>query len=400
MDVIRLGEEWFPDILLEGYNSMIWTERFGPPGEFVMTTHRANPMRELIPEGSFISLRDSREVMIVESHNIEADEQTGVKQNVIRGRTLESFPEEQRVFRGVSGKAKKLPYNYTMQDAILLILYNAINLPLGVNDIIYGTDDLLFRGDRLPDVKITDSTTVTGTNKKRFIDKPDYIGPTILKWLEAANLGIRNIRPEILSANIVTFNSSGDKTETPTSNVIGEVMIDIYNGTNRTHAQDIVPKVVFRYSAGHILSPQYLWTNQLRKQLVWGTTVLGVHSYFDDDDYPLDLFPSGFGRRIQFHDTGEDYADLPDGGGWGMGEDYEALYQSMEDEYAKHQDTFFFDGQIGGYTPYKYNSDYYLGDRVTLQAEYGVDETMRVIEYVRTQDETGEHGYPTLARVP
>jgi hypothetical protein len=56
-----------------------------------------------------------------------------------------------------------------------------------------------------------------------------------------------------------------------------------------------------------------------------------------------------------------------------------------------------FDGQINPIsTSYKTPQDYYLGDQVTLIADYGVSQTMQVEEVIRIQDADGDRTYPTL----
>ncbi len=55
-----------------------------------------------------------------------------------------------------------------------------------------------------------------------------------------------------------------------------------------------------------------------------------------------------------------------------------------------------FDGTISAESPYEYTKDYFLGDKVTILAEYDFAQTMRVSEYIRTEDSEGDRGYPGL----
>jgi len=56
-----------------------------------------------------------------------------------------------------------------------------------------------------------------------------------------------------------------------------------------------------------------------------------------------------------------------------------------------------FDGQVSSLSKKRYNVHYELGDTVLVKGEYDVQQKLRVTEYIRNQDETGETGYPTLA---
>jgi hypothetical protein len=54
------------------------------------------------------------------------------------------------------------------------------------------------------------------------------------------------------------------------------------------------------------------------------------------------------------------------------------------------------DAQISPFINYKYDVDYRLGDRVKVQGRYG-SSNQYVTEFIRTEDENGEVGYPTLS---
>jgi hypothetical protein len=48
-------------------------------------------------------------------------------------------------------------------------------------------------------------------------------------------------------------------------------------------------------------------------------------------------------------------------------------------------------------TRYRYRTDYYIGDLVSVEGNYNTSAVMRVTEHVEIEDETGEQAYPTLA---
>ncbi len=74
----------------------------------------------------------------------------------------------------------------------------------------------------------------------------------------------------------------------------------------------------------------------------------------------------------------------------------ENLFEVGEVALEEHERVELFDGKIFSEAPYQYNKHYFLGDKVSLLAEYDFDQTMRVIEYVRTEDVEGDRGYPGL----
>jgi hypothetical protein len=54
------------------------------------------------------------------------------------------------------------------------------------------------------------------------------------------------------------------------------------------------------------------------------------------------------------------------------------------------------DGEIVPNKQYTYGIDYGLGDLIELQGNTGAIQNAMVMEYIRTQDESGEKAYPTV----
>ena len=53
-------------------------------------------------------------------------------------------------------------------------------------------------------------------------------------------------------------------------------------------------------------------------------------------------------------------------------------------------------GDVSPLSPYIYRTHYNLGDTVSLHGDHGLVEKMVVSEYIRTEDENGDRGYPGL----
>ena len=58
-----------------------------------------------------------------------------------------------------------------------------------------------------------------------------------------------------------------------------------------------------------------------------------------------------------------------------------------------------FEGQVEAVRTFVYGKDFYKGDIVQIINEYGIEATVRVIEFVRCQDTTGYTTYPTFSVV-
>jgi len=73
------------------------------------------------------------------------------------------------------------------------------------------------------------------------------------------------------------------------------------------------------------------------------------------------------------------------------------LNARAQDALTNHHFVKVVDGEIVPTAQFKYGRDYNLGDIVELQGNSGIVQNARVTEYIRSQDESGEHAYPTVA---
>ena len=392
MDLLRLHPDtYLPDMLIEGYESLIWTERFRNNGELQLKTGRVSASQAVLPEGSLVTLRDSNEVMLIESHSLVYPDDGGRKLT-IAGRSLETFLENRAQLGPVYREAWAPLMAYTDSEFISLLLWNHMVNATDQDPTFVGTKDAL---TAVPMVVVTNSSTLNSIIEDWVLNE-GMVYQMLRQFLDFGELGVRNIRPVKSTGNIMTFDTSstanrGMVTKTLTSN-IQQLRMDVYNGTDRTRHQDVVPAVIFHYESGHIDEPEYFMSIKDRKDLALVNTSVGGGVVWPNTVIPPNTAVSGLNRRILYLDGGsmEDGADV---------DAFEkAVIQQAHLELSKHPHAVLFDGAISAQAPYEYNRDYFLGDRVTLMGEYGFEESMVISEYVRTQDDSGEYGYPGLVR--
>ena len=341
MDVLRLdATSYRPDEIVEGYSSMIWTERQDKNGEFQLKTTKVSETRDLIPEDSLITLLDSSEVMIVETHSI-AKNSDNAPELTVSGRTFETFLSNRAI------TLKEDTASYTTSEVIAYLLDQAVVSAANAKD-------------DLPNVSVTDSTTISDVAKVWTLDPKD-IYALVTEFLPLAALGLRIIRPTV----------DGDP-----------LRMDIYNGLDRSKAQVYRDPVIFHYNSGHIEDPSYLFSNKDYKNFALVRAASGLLEVWPGDNVEPTPAPTGRDRKAIFVDA----SSSPDA---------EAI-QKGQVELKKHNKAVLFDGAISPISPYKYGVEYSLGDIVTLSAEYGFEASMLVTEYVRTEDQDGDRGYPTL----
>lgn len=414
MEVVRLDSTYRPDVLVEGWSTMIWTERYAGLGEFAMTTPLISDARALIPEGTYISLLDSDEVMLVETHSIERNDQGGVV-NKITGRTFGAiFSERDTVGRGVNtslfpGNWEMRRYYSPAQAAAGLIWNHLVNngIPHMLPAEDTNGDPITQAGDArllIPNLQVTmtnvqvwndpNPDTNDGENpdpwhvRKWVMDKGTLDRP-IFDFLAQGKLGIRSRRPRSgNNANVFGLDANGAPYTVNTA-ASDQIRLDVYQG------RDLTQNVVFRYDAGQIEKPTYLYSIASYKNIAH---VSSAQKELIVAAPGVDPNVSGLNRRVLYFDAG-DLGDLDVEGNFTDADWDRILTQKALTELEKYNTVALFDGEISPLNAIKYGQHYALGDKVRLSAEYDLEATMVVSEYIRNQDEDGETGYPTLTFV-
>jgi hypothetical protein len=391
MDVLRLDPvTYLPNSLVEGYNSMIWTERYLDNGEFEMKTPNVASTMILIPEGTPISLRDSKEVMFVETHSIGVDSDGG-RELTVAGRTFETFLENRAQIATVYNTSWLATKQYKTSEMVSLLAWTHLVNTNGQDVTRPGTVSSTLSA--VPGVVITDSSTLVDVAKDWWLET-GQIYPTFRDFLGLGGLGVRNIRPSGVTGNVMTFDTTvaparGTVLKVSTPN-IQLLSVDIYNGVDRRRTQAIVEPVIFHYDSGHIDSPKYVFSSKDLKTMATITSSVGNQDvWLGTGITPPAINPGGLGRRVLYIDGGS-------AGGQTYSVFLSSLVQNAQIELMKNIRQVLFDGAISPISPYKYGTHYSLGDKVTLLAEYGIEQQMLVSEYVRTEDQAGDRGYPTL----
>jgi hypothetical protein len=382
---------FLPDDLIEGYTSLIWTERMGDAGGFELMTPDIDQTAALIPEDSLLTLRDSNEVMIVESHNLIRNAEGGAELKIV-GSSYETMLQRRIMVAVAYKKPWATLKTYRGPELISLLMWNHLVNATG-EDPTRAAQTMDAKG-AIPNVIVTDSSTITGALESWSLEEGEVYS-RLRDFLELSDLGIRTIRPTKTTANVMSFDTTRTASRGNVSKVvtgdISQLRLDVYNGLDRTKDQTDRPVVIFHYSAGHIDDAQYLISHKDYRNIATVVTSVGNYVIVPHTIPTQDPNVTGADRRMLWVDGG-------DKGDQDQTTFLAAAMQKGYIELAKHSKVVMFDGAISDMAPYKYNVDYFLGDRVSLIGEFGFEETMLISEYIRTQDINGERGYPGLAR--
>ena len=327
------------------------------------------------------TLRDSNEIMWVDSHEIDEGED-GIPELIVKGRSLEWILMRRNWTNAPYGKKLTMAKKYSTRKAVEVWVWNAICNGTG-NDRIK-TSASYPAGNQLPNVVVTDSIPPSG-------DGPDVarkvfngdVYSQMQTFLSSGHYGIRIIRPNGTKGRVVHV--AGDGTYSTDSVAdISDLRFDFYKG------RDISDKVVFSWKAGHLDNPTYLFSSE---NLMTGVFVDGDprdHYYTDPD-------------VIAGTNTGWNRLDgYVDGGTKDTGVDADDFEDSLEDlglRTLRHdgQHINAVDADISPSINFKYGRDFHLGDRVMVQGRYGAHEKKWVTEFIRSQDKDGYSGAPTLS---
>lgn len=359
MDLMTMGTDYVPDQLIEGYDSLIWTERYQATGEFQLITKNIDKTLALMPKGSLVAERNSQEVMIVEDHNID-ESSDGAPTLTTTGRTFESFMENRATVVVNTTPGEEAMWTYKSDDiwptdaAKALIMSHLTVSPEGPRQKVPNTA-----------VENLIPQQVHKGQQMSYENEPGVLYDQVLNLLKMEGAGIRNQQ-----------------------DFQGLLKMYIYQGEDRTVNSDTHTPLIFSLDAGHIVNPKYLFTIKDYKNVAY---VVG--QYWQQRVYApgVPTTVSGMDMRIvvvngdEIKKASSDAKKTKQARALGLA------------ELAKHNQTIFFDGEASPDSPYIRGRDYNLGDQVTLMAHYGVSQTMLISEYVRTDDDQGERGYPTLS---
>lgn len=363
MDIYKMSmsppyEEIKTDSLLEGWNSFIWTERYLPAGEFELRTHKIQDTIDMLSGGfSFLTISESREIMHVDTFEIDNNQEK--PELVVKGVSCETW---------FDGRVALMDYPPS-------------------SDIPQDLDDI--------------------PRFKKYKSHPNYVARIVLneysEWHPLFQIHLSNS----LGSGIQVYKlNAGEEIYSWVLDILreddfglradgifipGKITVAIYKGKDRTAGQSTNTPVILSPSAGHILNPSYLISSKKQKNTAYV-------------EYSYSGMRSGIGRHTV--SSGEasfnNRALLTQAGNytWGDSDLYTSLNSIGRKLLAKHKKVDVFDGEISPDSPYKFDQDYWLGDKVTVMSDFGqTKKTMQVTEYTRAQTLEGYREYPTLSHI-
>jgi hypothetical protein len=390
MDVIKLDTECVPVGVVENFDSMIWTERYYIPGEFELHTYDIATTLALLPINTFISLADTTQVMYVEEHEIESDE-NGVPSLTIRGRSLDALLESRYFMtwmQQTNDTSIEIPSYSSEATYPLEMAANIVNS----NDDSFWINWHIFE----PNHEIGSVIYLTGDTAGMFTMGADIArsikrGPmdqVVRGLLAEIDAGIRSDRVKTIEYSVGVDASNA---------------LIAYKGVDRTESAG-GNYVTFSTDNGDLRSVKYLKTVKNLKNVAIAGWIQDIvpspitgppmvqHNSFDltTDAFHTTSPLSGINRKEIYVETRQvlnsDY----------VGDDYYGAREMARVELRKYQRTVFITAELSETLASAYGTSYYLGDFITVRIGFGISTDMQVSEFTRISDTSGERAYPTL----
>lgn len=341
-----------PISIVDTFESLIWAERYSVYGDFELHLPSTSRNLEVLQENRYLTINESDTVMILEGIQIDSDVENGAHLTVV-GRSLESLLERRIVW-------KQTVLNGSVEDCVKQLLEENLINP---SDTSRKIPNFVFRMSNDRDIELL-------TMRAQFTG--DNLYDAVKAICDAFNLGFK-----------ITLEK-------------GQFIFSLYIGKDRSFAQNRRPYVIFSPAFDNISSSNYTESSRSVKTV---TLVAGEGEGADRVTATVagDAgVGSGLTRRELFTDARDISSKLEDGTTLSATAYQQQLIQRGKEKLAECAVSKSFEGKVEDAMNFAYGRDYFMGDIVQVVNEYGLESAVRVTEFIRAHDLTGEQAYPTF----
>lgn len=357
MDALILDTNFKSVALIDGFDTFIWTDRYSGYGDFELYPPLNEKNLTDLKEDYYVTTKDSDHVMIIEDVQIGSD---AVENSVltVTGRSLETILERRIVW-------KTTILSGNLQDAIKKILDENLISPEDENRkiknfIFEASDDEAIKFLELP-------TEVQFTG--------DYVYDVVKVLCDINGIGFK-----------VTLSSDN------------KFVFKLYAGVDRSYEQDKHPYVIFSPKFDNLLNSRYLRSKKTLKTI---TLVAGEGQ--GDERTTTTVTADGYQNtgleRRELYTDARDLSRNVDGGTLSEEEYIQTLESRGKEKLSENSEIKSFDGQSDPNMNFKLGQDYFIGDIVQIENEYGITSRSRVTEIMNSENSSGFEMYPTFTKV-
>lgn len=356
MDLTVIDANFRKKVPIDVFDSLIWTDRYCAYGDFELVASPESGILSKILQGPYLVLKESKHAMILDYRAIKTDVESG-NRIMIKGISLESILLNRIVWNPTA-----LSGNF--QNEIERLLNENVIAPTDSDREIP-----MFAFEASTDPAIT---SLTIDNK--FYG--EYVYDVIAGLCFANGIGFKI---SLQYDDQVT--GYGD-----------HFVFSLYAGADRSYNQVANPHVTFSPDFDNLINSDHIISARNLKNVALVAGEKGVGNVRKTVSVGT---TTGINRREVFIDAQNIQRNI-DGGSLTEAQ-YEAkLVQKGEEDLSTFVVVETFEGQIAPVNMYVYGQDFFLGDLVQTENEYGNAAVSRVTEIIHSQDTTGVKIYPTF----
>lgn len=331
--------------MVDTYQSFIWNDRYAKPGDFELFTPVTQDLLDWMIKDYYLSIPESNYTMIVEEREIKTDTEEGP---IIRvaGRSLESILDRRIIWAQTSISG---------------------NLQNGVKKLI--TENLISPSDSnraIPNFQFKDSTDPAITD---LTYEAQYTGDNLLevieKICEEKKIGFR---VWIDDNNIMQF--------------------ELYAGIDRSYNQATNPYIIFSPEYENLINSSFVEKYDEEKNIA---LVAG-----EGQNQQRITRTVGSGTGLERKELYVDARDLRQEEGEAAQTYYNKLDTRGKEKLNDSKVIKEFDAECVTDEQFIYGEDFFLGDIVQVENEYGIGACARITEFITSDERDELKRYPTF----
>lgn len=348
MDLYVLNSDLEILDIIDTYKSIIWTNRYYDSGDFELYLPASEKMIDLLKIDRFIVRADDlTNCMIIENITITTDVEEG-NYIITTGRSLSSILSRRIIYNQTT-------VNGTVEAGIRkLINENAINptrTQRKFNKLILGSE-----------LGISEEMTAQYTG--------DNLEEVIKSLCKSYNLGY----DILLNLDEKQF------------------IFVLYEGVNRTYNQTEVPAIIFSNEFENLLTTEYVKNTENYKNYI---VVAGEGE--GNARKKASITTGTMYTDLSLREYYVDARDISSNNGEISAADYiKLLVERGEEKLNELTVIENINGEVEANHTYKVNEDYFLGDLVEIETEYGITAQARITEIIQSEDDSGVYVIPTF----
>lgn len=356
MEARLLNKNFMTLKMIDKYISFIWTNRYSRYGDFDLRIPASKENLESFQRDRYLDLipntGDEDHVMIIEDIELTTDVEEG-DILIITGRSLESILDRRIIWT-------QTQLDSNINTAIKKLLDDSIINP---EDETRKISNFVFRASE-------DSRIQNIHVKAQFTG--DNLYDAICALCDSYNLGFKI---ELINGNFV---------------------FSLYMGQDRSYDQTENPYVMFGPGNDNIINTRFIETGRALKTI---TLVLGEGEGSERKRTTCEAdggSKTGLDRKELYTDARDISSTTVEGEEIPEEEYIKQLQQRGKENLTDYQYEKAFEGEVDTTRMYIYGRDYFMGDIMQLENEYGFEDKVRVVEYVMSNSKEGYSAYPSF----